>query len=55
MLTSEHAIVEYRAGRAVVDCLTRKTHGHYTGYAERMLAVYRQGIGRERRWLHQRG
>ncbi|HEX41428.1 MAG TPA: DUF790 family protein [Phycisphaerales bacterium] len=54
MLTSEHAIVEFRAGRAVVDCLTRKTHGHYTGYAERMLAVYRQGIGRERRWLHQR-
>ena len=52
MLTSEHAIVEYRAGRAVVDCLTRKTHSHYVEYAERMLAVYREGIGRERRRLH---
>jgi uncharacterized protein len=52
MLTSEQSIVEYRAGRAVPDRLTQNTHRHYLGYAERMLAVYREGVGRQRRELH---
>jgi hypothetical protein len=52
MLTREHAIVEYRDGRAFPDRLERKRHAHYVGYAERMLAIYRTGVGRERRALH---
>jgi predicted nuclease of restriction endonuclease-like RecB superfamily len=52
MLTSEQSIVEYRAGRVFPDRLTQKTHRHYVDYAERMLAVYRDGIGRRRRELH---
>lgn len=54
MLTSEQSIVEYRAGRAVPDRLTQKTHRHYLDHAEKMLAVYRRGAGRQRRWLHKR-
>lgn len=53
MLTSEHAIVEYEAGRAIPDRLTRSRHRHYVDYAEQMLTVYRTGIGRQRRRLHQ--
>lgn len=52
MLTSEHAIVVYEGGRAIPDRLTRKRHAHYVAYAERMLAVYRHGIGAARRDLH---
>jgi predicted nuclease of restriction endonuclease-like RecB superfamily len=52
MLTSEHAIIEYSAGQAVPDRLTQKTHRHYVDHAERMLAIYREGVGRQRRWLH---
>jgi len=52
MLTSEQSIVEYRAGRVVPDRLTQNTHRHYVEYAERMLAVYRDGIGLQRRELH---
>jgi len=52
MLTSEHAVVEYDRGRAIPDRLERKGHAHYVAYAERMLAVYRGGIGGERRALH---
>lgn len=53
MLTSEQSIVEYKAGRAVPDRLTQNTHRHYVTYAERMLSVYRNGIGQQRRRLHQ--
>jgi predicted nuclease of restriction endonuclease-like RecB superfamily len=53
MLRSEHSIVSYKNGRAFPDRLTRVTHRHYLEYAERMLAVYRRGIGRTRRELHQ--
>lgn len=53
MLTSELSIVEYEAGRAIPDRLTQTRHRHYVDYAERMLAVYRTGLGRQRRWLHQ--
>jgi len=52
MLTREHAIVDYRDGRAFPDCLDRTRHAHYVGYAERMLALYGGGVGRERRALH---
>jgi uncharacterized protein len=52
MLTNEHAIIEYRDGRAIPDRLTQNTHRHYVDLAERMLAIYREGIGRQRRRLH---
>jgi predicted nuclease of restriction endonuclease-like RecB superfamily len=52
MLTSEQSIVEYRDGRAIPDRLTQAAHRHYREYAERMLAVYRDGAGRQRRALH---
>ena len=52
MLTNEHAIIEYRAGEAIPDRLTQNVHRHYVDYAERMLAIYREGLGRQRRWLH---
>ena len=52
MLTSEQSIGEYKAGLAVPDRLTQKTHRHYIGYAEKMLSVYRTGISQQRRQLH---
>ncbi len=52
MLTSEQSVVEYEAGRAVPDRLTQNAHRHYAEYAEQMLCVYRDGIGRQRRELH---
>lgn len=52
MLTRELAIAAYDAGRIVPDRLLRKTHRPYLDYAERMLAVYRNGVGRTRRELH---
>jgi hypothetical protein len=52
MLTREHAIVDYDRGRAFPDRLERKGHAHYVAYADRMLAIYRRGIGRQRRALH---
>jgi len=52
MLTSEQSIVEYKDGRAIPDRLTQAAHRHYREYAERMLAVYRDGAGRQRRALH---
>ena len=52
MLTRELASAHYDTGRIIPDRLTRKHHGHYLGYAEQMLDVYRKGIGRTRRELH---
>ncbi|MCK4627482.1 MAG: DUF790 family protein, partial [Sedimentisphaerales bacterium] len=52
MLTSEHSIVVYEHGRAFPDRLRQKEHSHYLKYAERMLLVYRHGIGRTRRELN---
>ena len=52
MLTRELAIAAYDSGRILPDRLLRKTHGPYLDYAERMLCVYRHGIGRTRRELH---
>lgn len=52
MLTGDLSIVVYdRHGNAAPDRLSRRTHAHYAGYAERMLAVYRTGVGRARREL----
>lgn len=52
MLTSEHAIIEFKRGAAVPDRLVTGRHGHYVEYARRMLEVYRQGVGSQRRDLH---
>ena len=52
MLTSEHTIVEFDRGRAIPDRLVTGKHRHYPQYAQRMLAIYRNGIGRQRRELH---
>jgi predicted nuclease of restriction endonuclease-like RecB superfamily len=52
MLTSDQSIVEYKAGRVIADRLTQSTHRHYLKYAESMLAIYRNGKGRQRRQLH---
>jgi hypothetical protein len=53
VLRAEHAFVVYEGGRAFPDRLTRQRHAHYVEHAERMLAVYRSGIGTTRRELHQ--
>ncbi len=52
MLTNQLAIATFDNGRLIPDRLTRRSHAHYTGYAERMLEIYRRGIGRTRRELH---
>lgn len=52
MLRSEHSIVAFENGRAFPDRLTRQRHAQYADYSERMLAVYRSGIGATRRELH---
>ncbi|MBM4003460.1 MAG: DUF790 family protein [Planctomycetes bacterium] len=54
MLTSEMGIQEYDFARGLLipDRLMQSTHAGYLGYAERMLGVYRQGIGKVRRDLH---
>ena len=52
MLTSEHAIVEFDRGVAIPDRLVTGKHRHYPQYAQRVLAIYRNGIGRQRRQLH---
>lgn len=54
MLTSEQSIVAFDRGRVIVDRLTQNRHRHYLRYAEQMLAVYHEGVGRERQWLHRR-
>ncbi len=53
MLRSEHAIVQHEDGLAMPERLTRITHKHYLDYALQMLAVYRTGVGRNRKELHQ--
>jgi len=54
MLTSEQSIVDFRSGRAFPDRLNQKTHKHYVDYAQRMLQIYRKGVGQHRRRLHQK-
>ena len=47
MLTREHSIIDYdfATARVFPDRLTRKTHQQYVDYAERMLTLYRHGVG----------
>ena len=52
MLTKGHAIADYKKGRILPDRLSRQKHAHYLQYAERMLEVYRQGVGKPRHGLH---
>jgi predicted nuclease of restriction endonuclease-like RecB superfamily len=52
MLTRALAIADYDRGRIHPDRLHRRTHAQYAGYAQRMLEVYRRGLGRTRRDLH---
>jgi predicted nuclease of restriction endonuclease-like RecB superfamily len=52
MLSKEHAIAAFDKGRILPDRLTRRQHGRYLAYAERMLGVYRAGGGRTRQELH---
>lgn len=52
MLHQTHAIFEYRNGEIHPDRLTRKTHGQYLSFAEKLLTIYRRGSGRTRQELH---
>ncbi|HUG90721.1 MAG TPA: DUF790 family protein [Planctomycetaceae bacterium] len=54
MLTRDLAIAEYDFATGTVrpDRLTTGRHRHYAALADRMLAVYRTGIGRTRNELH---
>ncbi len=52
MLTSEQSIVEFKGSQVLTDRLTQSTHRHYIDYAEKMLSVYTNGIGKQRCWLH---
>ena len=53
MLTRELAIASFENGELVPDRLNRKSDAAYLGFAEAMLDIYRTGIGRTRRSLHQ--
>jgi predicted nuclease of restriction endonuclease-like RecB superfamily len=52
MLTSEQSIVEFKSGQAIPDRLIQNRHRHYTEYAQKVLAIYCNGISRQRCWLH---
>jgi uncharacterized protein len=54
MLTSQEALyeVDFAARRIYPDRLNRKTHGQYATIAEKLLNIYRNGIGKSRQQLH---
>jgi len=54
MLTREHAIAElkFRVLKIEPDRLMSGAHGHYIGYAEEMLRIYREAVGLRRRDIH---
>jgi predicted nuclease of restriction endonuclease-like RecB superfamily len=52
MLTRAHAIAVYKDGQIVPDRLTRPRHAAYLAHADRLLDIYRQGVGRTRRELY---
>lgn len=52
MLTKELAIFKFEGNQIKPDCLTKRQHGHYVTYAEQMLRLYREGIGKTRHELH---
>jgi predicted nuclease of restriction endonuclease-like RecB superfamily len=51
MLRREHAAFDVRAGRVVPDKITRTKHSDYPGYAEKLLELFRNGIGKTHREL----
>jgi len=53
MLTRELAIAKFENGQLVPDRLSHKANAAYIGFAEGMLEIYRNGVGRTRRSLHQ--
>lgn len=53
MLTKDLAIVEFRNSERHPDRLTTRTHADYQDRAARMVEIYRDGIGKRRRELHQ--
>ena len=53
MLTRELAIARFENGEVIPDRLSRKSDGDYLDYADRMLEIYREGVGLTRRSLHQ--
>ena len=52
MLTRQMAIADFDRGRLLPDRLTVQTHRQYLPFAEQMLTIYREGVGRTRRELH---
>lgn len=52
MLTRELAIARYDQGKVIPDRLIRGRHDAYIDYATKMIAIYRNGIGKMRRDLH---
>ncbi len=52
MLTRELALREFDGHRIKPDQLSKSQHKHYEGYAERVLRVYAEGIGKMRSELH---
>ena len=52
MLTRELAIATFDRGRLIPDRLTRKSHALYVDLAQSMLQVYQNGVGKNRRTLH---
>jgi predicted nuclease of restriction endonuclease-like RecB superfamily len=52
MLTKEHATAKLSGNKIHPDRLNKKDHGHYLEYAEKMLTIYREGIGKTRKELH---
>lgn len=54
MLTRQQALAVYdfQSGRVVPDRLTQRSHQQYRQHAERMLDIYRRGVGQTRRELH---
>ncbi len=53
MLTRELAIFTFEGRRIVPDRLTQSRHAQYREYAEQMLAIYRNGLGKTRSELHE--
>lgn len=52
MLTREHAIAEYKQRQIIPDKLCPKNHGNYPGFAEKMIGIYNNGLGKTRNALH---
>jgi predicted nuclease of restriction endonuclease-like RecB superfamily len=51
MLRKQHASFEFQANRLVPDKITKTKHAAYPGYADDLLALFRNGIGKTHREL----